>query len=170
MGTSQSRGGTIQNSHDSLPVIESAPTTAEIASKKSTTDELLELLDRFSHHKRVSMSPLDVDDSDDDSDAETLDDFDEVEEDDDQNDKDRAMKRKQTRIARAMTKIENRKRDKHLDQFLVLLGNSLQEYGCPTATMETHMEHVAEGLGRPTRFAFFDGYAFATWKGENGRK
>ncbi|ORY42364.1 hypothetical protein BCR33DRAFT_786559 [Rhizoclosmatium globosum] len=169
ISVSQSRGGTIQNSHDSLPVIESAPTTAEIASKKSTTDELLELLDRFSHHKRVSMSPLNVDDSDDDSDAETLDDFDEVEEDDDQNDKDRAMKRKQTRIARAVTKIENRKRDKHLDQFLVLLGNSLQEYGCPTATMETHMEHVAEGLGRPTRFAFFDGYAFATWKGENGR-
>ncbi|KAJ3278528.1 hypothetical protein HDU79_001485, partial [Rhizoclosmatium sp. JEL0117] len=57
------------------------------------------------------------------------------------------------------------------DQFLVLLAISLQEYGCPTAAMESHMNAVAQGLGRPAKFAFFNGYAFASWDlGESGRR
>ncbi|KAJ3266364.1 hypothetical protein HDU77_001435 [Chytriomyces hyalinus] len=50
-----------------------------------------------------------------------------------------------------------------LDKFLMLLAMSLQEYGCPTAVLETLMNDVAEGLGRPAKFSFFNGYAFASW-------
>ncbi|KAJ3222460.1 hypothetical protein HDU81_009876 [Chytriomyces hyalinus] len=53
--------------------------------------------------------------------------------------------------------------NQQLDKFLMLLAMSLQEYGCPTAVLETLMNDVAEGLGRPAKFSFFNGYAFASW-------
>ncbi|KAI9353701.1 hypothetical protein BDR26DRAFT_849073, partial [Obelidium mucronatum] len=68
----------------------------------------------------------------------------------------RRRQKKQKQIAR-----EKKVNNKSLDEFL------LQEYGCPTAAMGSHMNEVAQGLGRPAKFSFFNGYAFASWKEGN---
>ncbi|KAJ3190626.1 hypothetical protein HK101_008529 [Irineochytrium annulatum] len=54
----------------------------------------------------------------------------------------------------------------HVETFLVLLAESLQEYGCPTGPLENHMNEVAAGLGHPARFSIFNGFGFASWMDE----
>ncbi|ORY42366.1 DUF1212-domain-containing protein [Rhizoclosmatium globosum] len=122
------------------------------------SNELAELLDRFIlEDQNQAHGDSDLDASDIESD-ESSDDGD-VDSDSDANSEHRRKKR-------AALKSKNRQ----VDQFLVLLAISLQEYGCPTAAMESHMNAVAEGLGRPAKFSFFNGYAFASWElGESGR-
>ncbi|KAI8613084.1 hypothetical protein BC830DRAFT_1082924 [Chytriomyces sp. MP71] len=60
----------------------------------------------------------------------------------------------------ARSRLRSRKRDakfteKQVDSFLMLLAISRQEYGCPTAVLEVHLN-------------VFNGYAFASWKKKDG--
>ncbi|KAJ3061464.1 hypothetical protein HDU99_005554, partial [Rhizoclosmatium hyalinum] len=122
------------------------------SSSHINSNELAELLDRFILEDQIQVEDDgESDDSEIGSDEEV--------------DSDSDADSDQLRKTRAALKSKNRQ----VDQFLVLLAISLQEYGCPTAAMESHMNAVAQGLGRPAKFSFFNGYAFASWDlGESG--
>ncbi|KAJ3111740.1 hypothetical protein HK100_002586, partial [Physocladia obscura] len=74
-----------------------------------------------------------------------------------------SRRRRQRRRHRRQKHSAHRKQQKQVEEFIILLAISLQEYGCPTAALEKHMNNVAAGLGRPALFSFFNGYAFASW-------
>ncbi|KAJ3032036.1 UNVERIFIED_CONTAM: hypothetical protein HDU68_008069 [Siphonaria sp. JEL0065] len=146
---------------NSLPTpAPNSPTTAAIRLRPQTsrrpqshqfnTNELIDLLDRFIQDERQETDP--INDENDETSSESGSDSNSDSEDN--------PKKKTT----------SNQNTKNLDQFLVLLAVSLQEYGCPTAAMETHMNAVAQGLGRPATFSFFNGYGFASWEsGSSGR-
>ncbi|KAJ3074511.1 hypothetical protein HDU98_011101 [Podochytrium sp. JEL0797] len=142
----------------------------QTSSPQLNSQELTSLLDLFiaeeEERGQTRHSVVDIDGITK-SDSET-DQEDSASSDDDSSDcEESCSKNSDRKRAKRLQLRQDRNRDRQLDQFLVLLGNSLQEYGCPTAVMEKHMNRVAEGLGRPTRFSFFNGYAFASWQHKN---
>ncbi|KAI8615924.1 hypothetical protein BC830DRAFT_1168199 [Chytriomyces sp. MP71] len=90
----------------------------------------------------------------------------------DEQDVDTESARSRSRSPSLSSSLSRRRDDKstetQLDSFLMLLAISLQEYGCPTAVLEAHMNDVAIALNRPAKFSFFNGYAFASWNQKDG--
>ncbi|KAJ3378168.1 hypothetical protein HDU84_007884, partial [Entophlyctis sp. JEL0112] len=140
-----------------LPGTSSVPTATIIPDADLDGGELIALLDRYILEEQVAPASARIDSdsssSEDDSDADI-----------DGNEGDGVDAGGNAPKGRLGPDLRERKHHRQLDQFLVLLAVSMQEYGCPTAALERHMNEVALGLGSSAKFSFFNGYAFASWE------